>query len=160
MTSVMTPRRAAISTAAAVAVMLAACGGEPEGSEPEAGAAETAEPMPGAASVTITQPLDGAVVEGGAVLVTLEVSNLTVVPSGTQGEGTGHHHLIVDGALPAPDVPIPPNDDVHIHMGGGETEFELTGLAPGEHTLIAVVGDWVHVPLDPWVVDTVTFVVQ
>ncbi len=156
MTAVMTPRAAALSTAAAVALMLAACGGEPD-----AGEAETAEsmPAPAMASVTITQPADGAVIEGGTALVTLDVANLRVVPSGTQEEGTGHHHLVVDGDLPAPDVPIPPNDDVHIHMGGGETEFELTGLAPGEHMVIAVVGDWVHVPLDPWVVDTVTFVV-
>jgi len=45
-------------------------------------------------------------------------------------------------------------------MGDGSSEFVFEGVAPGEHRLIAVVGDLVHMPLQPWVVDTVTFVVR
>ena len=45
-------------------------------------------------------------------------------------------------------------------MGQAQTEYELTGLGDGEHMVIAVVGDGLHVPLDPWVVDTVRFVVS
>lgn len=111
-------------------------------------------------SVTITQPADGAVVEGNSVLVAFQVSDLQIVPAGTQGDGTGHHHIIVDADLPELGAPIPATPGVHIHLGAAQTEFELTDLTVGEHTVIAVVGDWVHVPLDPWVVDTVRFVVQ
>lgn len=157
MIPVMTSRSAALATATAVALMLAACGGEPD-----AGEADTAEttPAPAAPSVTITQPANDAVIEGNSVLVTLEVSDLRIVPAGTQEDGTGHHHLIVDADLPEAGAPIPSTPGVHIHMGAAQTEFELTDLAAGEHMVVAVVGDWGHVPLDPWVVDTVRFVVR
>ena len=157
MTPAMTPRAAAWSTATTVALILAACGGAPD-----AGEADTAEtqPAPAAPSVTITQPANDAVIEGSSVLVMLEVSDLRIVPAGTQEDGTGHHHLIVDTDLPEAGVAIPSTPGVHIHMGAAQTEFELTDLAAGEHTVIAVVGDWGHVPLDPWVVDTIRFVVQ
>jgi len=115
---------------------------------------------PASPSVTITQPADGAFVEGNSVLVAFQVSDLQIVPAGTQEDGTGHHHIIVDADLPEPGVPIPATPGVHIHLGAAQTEFELTDLTAGEHTVIAVVGDWLHVPLDPWVVDTVRFVVQ
>jgi hypothetical protein len=36
----------------------------------------------------------------------------------------------------------------------------LTGIAPGPHRLIAMVGDAGHVPLQPLLVDTVNFVVR
>ncbi len=157
MIPVMKPRSAALSAATAVALMLAACGGEPD-----AGEADTAETMMASAapSVTITQPANDAVIEGNSVLVALGVSNLRIVPAGTQDDGTGHHHLIVVADLPEAGAHIPSTPGVHIHMGAAQTQFELTDLAAGEHVVIAVVGDWGHVPLDPWVVDTVRFVVQ
>jgi hypothetical protein len=98
-------------------------------------------------------------VEGGSVLVMLEVSGLTIAPAGTMEPGTGHHHLVVDAELPAAGLPIPATPGVYIHMGQAQTEYELTGLTAGEHTVIAVVGDGAHVPLSPSVVDTVRFVV-
>ena len=90
MTPVIMPRAAACSTATAVVLMLAACGGAPD-----AGEADTAEmqPAPVAPSVTITQPANDAVIDGNSVLVMLEVSDLRIVPAGTQEDGTGHHHL-------------------------------------------------------------------
>jgi hypothetical protein len=36
----------------------------------------------------------------------------------------------------------------------------IEGLAPGEHRLIAVVADGMHVPLNPLVADTVVFTVS
>jgi hypothetical protein len=45
-------------------------------------------------------------------------------------------------------------------MGQAQTEFTVEGLAPGEHRLIAVVADGVHIPLDPPVVDTVMITVE
>ena len=39
-------------------------------------------------------------------------------------------------------------------------EYEIEGLDAGEHVVIAVVGNGTHIPLDPWVVDTVRFVIE
>jgi hypothetical protein len=139
--------------AGALVLVLLSCGDAPESGEGGAAAAA-------AASVRISQPAAGATVAGGSVLVTLEVSGLTIAPAGTMDAGTGHHHLVVDAELPAAGVPIPSTPGVHIHMGQAQTEYELTGLEPGEHTVIAVVGDGAHIPLNPWVVDTLRFVVQ
>jgi len=58
------------------------------------------------------------------------------------------------------DAPIPAVEGVYIHMGMGQTEHTLTGLEPGEYRIIALVGDHVHLPLDPPVADTVHFVVR
>jgi hypothetical protein len=131
---------------------LVACGDAPE----SGGGGAPAEAGP---SVRITQPAEGARVAGGSVLVTLEVSGMTIAPAGTMDPGTGHHHLVVDAPLPAGGLPIPATPGVHIHMGQAQTEYELTGLPAGEHTVIAVVGDGAHIPLAPSVVDTVRFVV-
>ncbi len=127
--------------ACALAVTIVACGDAP-------------------ASVRITQPADGAVLPEGPVLVALEVSGLTIAPAGTMDPGTGHHHLVVDRGLPALGATIPATLGGHIHLGGGQTEWELTGLGVGEHTVIAVVGDGLHVPLIPLVVDSVRFVIE
>ena len=44
-------------------------------------------------------------------------------------------------------------------MGDASAAYTFTDVAPGEYVLIAVVADGVHVPLQPWVVDTVRFTV-
>jgi len=152
----MRPRFKAFA-AAALMLSLVACADAPESAE---GGGASEEMATASASVRIVQPADGATVEGGTVLVMLEVSGLTIAPAGTMDSGTGHHHLVVDAELPAAGVPIPSTPGVYIHMGQAQTEYELTGLEAGEHTVIAVVGDGAHIPLTPWVVDTVRFVVD
>jgi hypothetical protein len=47
-----------------------------------------------------------------------------------------------------------------IHPGTGVSEYTFVNVAPGARRLIAVVADGLHVPLQPWVVDTVTFTVR
>ncbi len=111
------------------------------------------------ATVRIATPAEGAVFEEGAsVMITLEVSGVTLAPAGTMEPGTGHHHLVVDGIHPVGGLPIPVLPG-RVHLGQAQTEYELTGLDAGEHIVIAVLGDGEHVPFDPWVVDTVRFVV-
>ena len=81
-----------------------------------------------------------------------------VAPAGTEVEGTGHHHILInrpplgegeDGedewlyGLPA--------DENHIHYGGGQTEAMLD-LPAGTHTLQMVFGDMNHVPFGPQMV--------
>ncbi len=111
-------------------------------------------------TVRITSPAEGAMVaEGASVLITLEVSGVTLAPAGTMEPGTGHHHLVVDGILPVGGLPIPVLPG-RVHLGQAQTEYELTGLDVGEHIVIAVLGDGEHVPFTPWVVDTIRFVVE
>ena len=144
-----TSTRLGRAAAAALVFALFACGDAPESDEGS----------PQAASVQIVEPADGATV-GASVLVTLEVAGLTIAPAGTMDPGTGHHHLVVNADLPPAGAPIPTTEGTYIHMGQAQTEYQLTGLAAGEYTVIAVVGDGTHMPLMPTVADTVRFVVQ
>ena len=75
-------------------------------------------------------------------------------------DGAGHHHLFLDTDVSEPGVPVPTVPGAVIHMGDGSSEYVLEGVEPGEHRLISVVADGLHVPLQPWVVDTVTFTVR
>ena len=111
------------------------------------------------ASVQIVLPAEGPFEEGSSVMVTLEVSGLTIAPAGTTDPGTGHHHLMIDRDLPVGGLLIPAFPG-QVHLGQGQVEYEIEGLDAGEHMIIAVVGDGTHVPLDPWVVDTVRFVIE
>ncbi len=111
------------------------------------------------ASVQIVLPDEGPFEEGSSVMVTLEVSGLTIASAGTTDPGTGHHHLMIDRDLPVGGLPIP-SFQGQVHLGQGQLEYEIEGLDAGEHVVIAVVGNGTHIPLDPWVVDTVRFVIE
>jgi hypothetical protein len=107
---------------------------------------------PADATLYIISPADGAVVKR-SFRVQFGLRGLGVAPAGASGvaaEGTGHHHLLVDAALPAMDRPLP-KDATHLHFGKGQTETELT-LAPGKHTLQLVFADANHVPFQPTLV--------
>ena len=56
--------------------------------------------------------------------------------------------------------PIPSVPGSIIHMGDGSAEYVFEDVGPGDHRIIAVVADGLHVPLMPLVVDTVTFTVH
>lgn len=153
-----------------IPLVLAACGG----SEPPADEAQTpgdapADPemtsadaptAPPDASVAIVEPQEGAELDGPDVRVRLEVAGFEVVPAGDTTTFTGHHHLYLDHDLTDPTQPVPTIPGAVIHMGDGGSEYLFEGVASGEHRLIAVVADGVHVPLRPWVVDTVRFRVR
>jgi hypothetical protein len=72
-----------------------------------------------------------------------------VAPAGIEGDGTGHHHLLVNTQLDEVDLdqPLPANDEMR-HFGGGQTETTLE-LEPGEHTLQLLFMDANHVSFDP-----------
>ena len=141
------------------ALLASACGGEPpaDSSEMEAPAPEPAMAM---ATVTIGSPTEGATIMTADVTVQLSVAGMQIVPAGDTASGTGHHHLYLDADLTAPGTPVPTVPGSIIHMGDGSAEYTFEGVAPGEHRLIAVVADGIHVPLDPMVVDTVMFTVN
>lgn len=110
-------------------------------------------------TVTITSPASGDTIRGSAVHVTLAVSGVALAPAAEQRPGTAHHHLFLDvDPGPAQD-PIPLGVPGIVHLGQGETSFHWEGVAPGQHRIIALLGDPAHVPLQPVVADTVTVVV-
>jgi hypothetical protein len=138
--------------------LLAACGGE----APADGPAEGGDASMTAAGfqVQILSPEDGATVEGGELTIELAVTGGRIVPAGDTTSGTGHHHLFLDADLTPASQPVPSVPGSIVHMGDGSSTYTFTDVAPGEHRVIAVVADGVHVPLQPWVVDTITVVMK
>ncbi|MEM7138665.1 MAG: DUF4399 domain-containing protein [Myxococcota bacterium] len=98
------------------------------------------------AKVFFKGPADGASVKS-PVKLDFGLEGMTVVKAGDNTPGTGHHHLIVDADLPPMGAPIPSNEN-YIHFGDGSTSTELE-LAPGEHKLQLLLGDYAHIPHDP-----------
>ena len=144
--------------------LLPACGGDaPEPQAQPQQAEEAAAPSPDATAITVTilDPVEGAEVQGPTVMVHLAAAGVRIVPAGAIEAGTGHHHLYLDTDLGEPGVTGAEACRVpSIHLGTGVSEYTFENVAPGPHRLIAVVADGVHVPLAPWVVDTVNFVVR
>jgi hypothetical protein len=140
-----------------LALTTAACGDRTPDPEAAAGMTTTEAPV---GTVTILEPAQGAVVEGTTVAVRLAVAGFPIVEAGDMTPGTGHHHLYLDADLTAADEPVPTVPGSIIHMGDASSVYTFEGVAPGEHRLIAVVADGAHFPLQPWVVDTVTFTVR
>jgi hypothetical protein len=111
---------------------------------PAAAVAQT--PAPGDAKLYFISPQNGATIQG-PVTIRFGLAGMGVAPAGVEKERTGHHHLLVNTALPKMDEPIP-TDDNHRHFGGGQTEATIT-LPPGQHTLQLLLGDWTHIPHKP-----------
>lgn len=106
-----------------------------------------ATPAPADAYVYIGWPNDGETLRTTHIKVWFGTRNFGVAPAGTIKANTGHHHLLIDAALPPLDQPIP-NDKNHLHFGLGQTETVID-LPPGTHTLQLLMADADHVPHDP-----------
>jgi hypothetical protein len=106
-----------------------------------------------AASVSFVQPADGATVSN-PVHVVFGVEGMKIAPAGTTTEGTGHHHLLIDGK-PLPKGEVIPANDKSLHFGKGQTETDLT-LPPGDHTLTLQFGDGAHRSFGPEMSKTIT----
>jgi hypothetical protein len=104
-------------------------------------------PAPATAYVYIGWPNDGETVRTTHIKVWFGTRNFGVAPAGTSKPNTGHHHLLIDTALPPLGEPIP-NDKNHLHFGLGQTETFID-LPPGTHTLQLLMGDADHIPHDP-----------
>lgn len=103
-------------------------------------------PAPDGAVAYIISPRHGARVTS-PVRILFGLKGIGVAPAGVDAPNTGHHHLLVDAELTNPNVPLP-NDGQHLHFGSGQTEV-LLPLAPGNHRLQLVLGDYLHIPHEP-----------
>ncbi len=92
-------------------------------------------------SVEFVQPKDGATLSP-AVHVVMAAHGMTVHKAGELIEGTGHHHLIIDGSF-VPKGDVVAKDATHKHFGKGQTETVLN-LTPGDHTLTLQLADGHH----------------
>jgi uncharacterized protein DUF4399 len=113
---------------------------------PSAGPSGGRHASPPGARVYFEYPNDGAYVKP-KVTIRFGLVGMGVAPAGVDKANTGHHHLLIDTALPPLDQPIP-NDPNHLHFGAGQTQAEVT-LPLGTHTLQLLLGDNNHVPHDP-----------
>ncbi len=93
------------------------------------------------AKVYISSPKNDAMVSN-PVKVVFGLDGMMVSPAGTGPKNSGHHHLIVDGKVPALNKPM--GGSVK-HFGKGQTETELE-LSSGTHTLQLIMGDKTHTP--------------
>jgi hypothetical protein len=106
-----------------------------------------------AEGVYFVEPKDGATVTN-PVHIKFGIDGMTVAPAGTMTPGTGHHHLLIDGA-PLPKGEVVPVSDKSIHYGKGQTETDVT-LPPGDHTLTAQFADGTHHSYGPEWSQTIT----
>ncbi len=110
------------------------------------------------ASLYFIAPQNGDTVQS-PITIRFGLSGAGVAPAGTKIDNTGHHHLIIDAPLPPLDQPVPA-DDNHRHFGKGQTETTVE-LAPGEHTLQLLLGDWLHIPHEqPLTSEQITITVE
>ena len=136
----------------AIAAMVGACTAE-GGDQQDAGS------EPGVQAAVIVSPANGATVTGPDVQVDLAVENITLAAAGTNEPGTGHLHLFINHDLTPVDEVIPAGDGI-VHLGKPQSGYLLEGAEPGEHTIIAVLGDWAHVRIAEARTDTIRIVVQ
>ena len=115
-----------------------------------ANAEEMLSSSPAGAQVYFITPTNGATVSQ-TFKVKFGLSGMGVAPAGTIRDNTGHHHILIDvETMPDMSKPLPATDNIK-HFGGGQTETELT-LAPGQHTLQLLLGNYAHIPHDKPVV--------
>ena len=91
--------------------------------------------------VYFISPADGETVES-KFTARFGINGMKIRPASDMTEGTGHHHLIVDGAAVAKGGVVA-KDEKNLHFGKGQSEAELT-LAPGKHTLTLQFADGAH----------------
>ena len=84
------------------------------------------------------------------IFIQFGLSGMGVAPAGTNREGTGHHHLLINVDDIDISRPIPSSSNP-IHFGGGQTETTID-LPSGVYTLQLLLGNMSHIPHNPPVV--------
>jgi hypothetical protein len=139
--------RRAVPVAAALAVLLGACGSNGAGASATTPAASPAARPSSTATLTIVSPANGSVVHGSSVRLRLRLQHAKIVPATTQNlrPDRGHIHVILDGQL--------------ISMNYQLTNV-ITDVKPGPHLLQAEFVASDHAPFDPRVIAVTSFEVR
>ncbi len=156
-------RHVALVSILTVGLSLTACGsGSNKEEVPQSGASTPGMPSATAAApgVEITEPADGDTITGPQVQVHLVAHGFSVVPAGDATPNSGHLHLFLDRDIGPMGEPISKEPGHIIHLGDGSSDYVFDSVAPGTHRLIALVGDSIHVPVQPPIADTVSFTVR
>jgi len=121
-----------------------------------------AAPSPTGATLKILSPTAGGTVGLGAVKVSVNYAGPTLVP-GPEAKKLDDYHLhyfldedanvFVQGARP-----IPTGNPHIIHSAAKELTFENVGN--GAHTVAVVMSGNNHIPVNPILIDTVSFTAQ
>ncbi len=120
--------------------------------------ADDSAPSTDGAKVFFISPTDGDTLTN-PVTIEFGIEGMDIVRAGEDAPNSGHHHLIIDAALPDLGQPIPANEH-YVHFGDASTSTELT-LEPGTHTLQLLLGNYLHIPHDPPVMSaTITVQVE
>jgi hypothetical protein len=114
-----------------------ACGDD----EPEGASATTVAKASGP-TVKIATPADKATIKGNVVNLDLETTAFEVVKADGDTSGkTGHFHVFIDKEPVAAGATIPKEPGI-VHST--EDPLAVTGLHPGSHRLVVVLGDGAH----------------
>ena len=153
--------RAIPSTVAVLTVLLTACAAP-------AASPTSASPTPKPLStITITAPKAGATVPTGDVVVTYDVSDVTLVPAASALKPEDYHlHAAMDvdtSTWIGTGIPVPvgvqnPSASRLMHTAAKSVTF--TGVAAGEHTVTVWLSLASHVSVRPPVSATVKFTVK
>ncbi len=100
---------------------------------------------------------DGQTIPGD-YLVKFAVDGKEVRPAGEVVEGTGHHHIIINGETIA-EGQVVPATETSIHFGKGQTEYKLD-LKPGNYRLTLQFANGAHISYGPKYSKTVRVVVK
>lgn len=93
-------------------------------------------------SLTITSPVDGAVIKGNVVKLDVDTRGVTLVKADGDTSGkTGHLHVFIDRDPPAAGAVIPKEAGI-VHSA--INPVVLSGLHVGTHRLVVVYGDGAH----------------
>jgi hypothetical protein len=95
-------------------------------------------------AVEVSNLRDGDVVRS-PFRIDFAIRGMGVIPAGKPHPKAGHHHLLVDTALPMNPGDKIPFSDFHRHFGKGQTGTVIA-LPPGKHTLRLLFADHEHRP--------------
>ncbi len=140
------------STAAFAAGRAPATAAQSGANKPTTNAIASETTTPGVNRVKFIEPVNGAKVPT-KFKIKMGVEGYSIAALGTMTKGTGHHHLIIDGAA-IPEGKIVPTDKTHIHFGKGQTETEIE-LTPGKHKLTLQFADGAHRSFGPGMSETI-----
>ena len=137
-----------VRACAATLCMAASAGVNAQTSDPAADATERLHPWvvpsPRSAETYFTNLKDGDVRETPLV-VRFGLSMRGLVPAGKTAGRAGHHHLLINQALPLDFKKPLPFTDQYIHFGKGQMEMVMN-LPPGRYELRLLLADQGHIP--------------